>query len=147
MGFVVVAWLVLSGVFMYQGIYTLRTGFSTWFFHTTPMARVPLGPLLRTWYGLVYLFPSTAMMVILATELKRVGVAPVWDWITRNLGMLYWSLGFMVVGFLLLVRPDKTLRWTLGSNPGVTENKSVQLIARVIGVAFIVGGLRVLALL
>jgi hypothetical protein len=88
-------------------------------------------------YAFTYLFPAVGIIMILAMELARAGVMLVRTWIQMNLALLFWSTCFLVVGALLLVRPEQMLRWTVRHAPQIAGDKPVQLVARLIGVGFL----------
>jgi hypothetical protein len=140
MAIVIVSWLIAACVLVYQGIYVLRTGCITLFFIRPEYSRAASGLLLRLSYAFVYLFPGVAIVVILVTALSRAGVARVESWVIGNLGMLIGSLFFMLIGFLLLVQPEKMLLWTIRDHPELAGNKAATVIARLIGIGLLTMG-------
>jgi hypothetical protein len=140
MAIVIVSWLIAAYVLVYQGIYVLRTGRITLFFIRPEYSRTASGLFLRLSYAFVYLFPGVAIVVILVTALSRAGVARFESWVIGNLGMLIGSLFFMLIGFLLLVQPEKMLLWTIRDHPELAGNKAATVIARLIGIGLLTMG-------
>ena len=56
--------------------------------------------------------------------------------ITADPGLLIGSSVFLVAGVLLLLRPEKMLRWTARTNPEIASNRFVLTMTRLIGVGF-----------
>ncbi len=146
---VIVSWLLMICALVYQAIYVCRTGRPTLFFMkftgSRASTRAPLGTFSRLAHALLYLFPAVAMTVILATALSKSGVNRVRSYLIGNLGMILWSLFFLLIGLLLVVQPQKMLRWTLRANPELEDKKSAVVITRLIGVGIVGVGAVILA--
>jgi hypothetical protein len=86
-----------------------------------------------------------AIAVILAVALKKAGVKRVQIWVMGNFGMIFWSLYFLLMGFLFAVQPEKMMRWMMRANPQLVDNRSIVIVARLVGVGLMGMGLVFLA--
>jgi hypothetical protein len=147
MALVIVGWLTTACVLLYQGIYTLRTGYITLFFAKPEHSRPASGPVSRFAYAFVYLFPGVAAIVILVIALTRAGLSRPADWSIENFGTLFWPVCAIAIGVPSLLRPEQILRRTLRDNPELADNSFVVLITRFIGAGFLFVGFSILATL
>jgi hypothetical protein len=145
MALVIVGWLLTACVLGYQAVHTLRTGQASWFCARSVEPGRALRPLLRLVYAILYAFPAVAIAAILTNEIARTGIKQIEDRIISNLGLLLLSSFFLIMGMLLLVRPERTLRWTLRTDPEVVEGGAATVVGRLIGVAFMAFALITLA--
>ena len=67
-------------------------------------------------------------------------------WFTANMGVLFWLTTFGLMGGALILKPAKTVRWLLrGRRPIEMASNSIALLARVIGIVFVLIALAVLS--
>lgn len=145
MALVIVGWLTTACVLLYQGIYTLRTGYITLFFAKSKYSRLAPGPVSRFAYAFVYLFPGVAAIVILVIAAARARLGRPADWIIENLSTLLWPICAIAIGVPTLLVPQQTLRWTLRQHPELADNSFVIRITRFIGAGFVFVGFIILA--
>jgi hypothetical protein len=137
MAFVILMWLLIAGVLLFQGMYVIRTGQTMLFLTKHEHRHPPAGPLSRVVYALIYWFPSLGMIVILASSLRRAGFSPLKVWLGRNSGMFFLALFLAVGGVLYIAKPAMMLRWTLRRNPELADDRFVIGITRLIGLAIL----------
>ncbi len=147
MALVIVGWLTTACVLLYQGIYTLRTGYITLFFAKPEHSRPAPGQVSRFAYASVYLFPGVAAIAILVIAVSRAGLTRPADWVIGNFGTLLWPICAIVVGVPTLLRPEQMLRRTLRDKPELADNSFVVLITRFIAAGFLFVGFTILATL
>jgi len=145
MALVIVGGLVTACALAYQAFYTLRTGHTMLFLLKPARTHAPSRATLRIAYTLLYLSPAVAIAVILAVALKKAGVKRVQIWVMGNFGMIFWSLYFLLMGFLFAVQPEKMMRWMMRANPQLVDNRSIVIVARLVGVGLMGMGLVFLA--
>lgn len=145
MALVVFGFVVTACALTCQGIYVLRTGQTTPFFVRPSRSRALSSAIPRLAYAMLYLFPVGGVAVILAIALAKSGARRLQSWLVGNLGMIFWSMFFLLLGVLLLTQPVKMLRWTIRDNPELAENKSVVVITRLIGTGLLGMGIVMLA--
>jgi hypothetical protein len=79
--------------------------------------------------------------------LSKWGVLDIQTWARRNFSMLFWSLCLSLIGMLLVIQPEKMLRWTIRDNPDIAHNKSAVIITRFIGIGLVGLGLTIIRML
>jgi hypothetical protein len=64
----------------------------------------------------------------------------------KNVGVLFWLATFALLGLALIARPKETMRWLI-KNRNSVESGSAVLVARIIGISFVLGVLAALSML
>jgi hypothetical protein len=145
MALVVVGSLLTAAALGYQALYIFYTGRLGWFFVLACDRGARLTGRSRIVHGVLYLLPSVAIVTLLTAALVRGGFDRLREWTLMNLDLVVFATIFLISGVLLVVKPDKMLRWMIQSNPQIATNRAMLVIAQIIGVFFIAGALRMFA--
>ena len=119
----------------YQGVRILRTGQTNPFPDERP--GLPLGTARRLQYACIHLFPAAGIAAILATALAKNGASGLGQWLARNLDVIFFASCFSIIGLLQFARPEMMIRRSLRDHPELADQKSVVLIMRLLGIAFV----------
>lgn len=144
---VILGWIAVATVLIWQGVHILRRRRSAWFFGGRhARGGLPLGRGRTIAYALIHFVPGAAMLFVLATELSaprtRTLLAAKLE---ENVGSLFFLLCLAAFGLWALVWPGNALRSTIREHPELAEDKRALLVDRLIGGALLCIVLFVLA--
>lgn len=132
---VIVGWVAVATILIWQGVHILRNRRSKWFFGgRQARAGLPLGRGRTIAYALIHLVPGAAMLFALAAELsvpKTKTMLAVK--LEENAGSLFFLLCLAAFGLWALVWPGNALRSTIREHPELADDNRAVLVERLIG--------------